>query len=157
MIVTIIMGEAKRRKRLNSNYGKVFSLRTESQREEHISKMMNEFIDQFETQFKALAEADSIPDNFSSITSEIKNWFQQELAKYDPSDHTMLSETLLFVCAEMNDSFEMNPLTMVCFVDALSPYLSLERRQKLANLKAGILADFAADSSLPTQELVQET
>ncbi len=128
MIVTIIMGEAKRRKKLKSNYGQVFSLRTESQREEHISKILNEFADQFETQFKALAIADSIPDNFSSITYEIKNWFQQKLVKYDPGDHEIIAGSLLFVCAEMNDTFEMNALTMVCFVDALSSYLSLESR-----------------------------
>ncbi len=83
MIRTVIMGEAKRRKKLNYNYGKVFSLRNESQREEQISKITNEFMEQFEGQFKALAEADSLTDNFSSITSEIKNWFQQKLTKYE--------------------------------------------------------------------------
>lgn len=67
MIRTVIMGEAKRRKRLNSNYGKVFSLRNESQIKEHITKILNEFMVQFETEFKVLTNADSIPDDFSFL------------------------------------------------------------------------------------------
>ena len=147
MIVTIIMGEAKRRKKLKSNYGQVLSLRTQSQRDEHISKILKSFMEEFETRFKVLSQADSIPDDFPNLNSEISDWFQQKLTKYDPSDHRLIAESLLFVCADMNDNFEMNPLTMVCFVDAFSPYLPPERSQRLAQVKTDILADFAVDSS----------
>ena len=81
---------------------------------------------------------------------------QDKLAKYDPSEHPLIADSLLFVCAEMNDFFEMNPLTYVYFVDAFSPYLSPERRQRLAKIKTDILAGFDDGESAAKPKLVQD-
>ena len=54
------MGEAKRRKQLDSQYGSVPSLTSQNQKQKHIDRIIGELSPQFGDEIKDIAAAESI-------------------------------------------------------------------------------------------------
>ncbi len=72
------MGEASRRQKLDPNYGKVPALRTQSLKYKHTAKILQELIEQFQVEFIELYNAETVPENYQTITgvciAEEKFW-----------------------------------------------------------------------------------
>ncbi len=141
------MGEAKRRKKLNSaNYGKVFFLKTEEQKIQHAKKMMNDFQENFKKEFLVLASAKFLPDNYYSIVSDISSWFQNRFAHYTDSDSDFIASTLLYSGLEFDVTASISSIFSVCLIDVLYPYLSPEIQTLVKKSKEDILVSLVQEA-----------
>jgi hypothetical protein len=54
------MGEAKRRKKLDSIYGQIPSLTSVNQKQKHVDLILDQLFSQFDTELKQIAKAESM-------------------------------------------------------------------------------------------------
>ena len=141
------MGEAKRRKKLDSaNYGQVFSLKTKEQKIQHAKKIINDFQEKFEQEFLILASAKFLPDNYYSIVSNISSWFQKRFANYTAPDCGFIALTLLYSSLEFNINAPISSIFSVCLIDVLYPYLSPEDQTLVKKSKEDILVSLVQEA-----------
>ena len=88
------MGEAKRRKKLDPNYGKIRFLKTLGQQQKHCEQFVSDVYFKCEPQIKFLIKAEKIPDNYQQIRAQISEWIEKRLSKYCESDRETLALAL---------------------------------------------------------------
>ena len=142
------MGEAKRRKKLDSSYGKVPYLRISGYQEKHFQKVIDDLHSQCESELKTLTAAKKIPDNYQQIRSQLARCLENLLSKYREEDREMIASYIFLVFSQISEDYDLSPITIVCFWGILKSYLSLELYEKLADYMENIIARFSAESEL---------
>lgn len=99
------MGQAKRRKQNNPDYGKVFDLSSTAAKLQHSELVVKEMFTTFNTEFKTLVSSKTFPDNYQSICNRITVWFEQKVLKYQPRDRQYIAQFVIGLAAEVGDEF----------------------------------------------------
>ena len=139
------MGEARRRKKLDSDYGKIRSLKTVGQQQKHVEQFVGDVYLKCEPQIKVLIKAEKIPDNYQKIRDQLFNWIENRLSRYSESDRQTMAISLFVFCSEMFDNGGVSPLILICFMDVLKPYLSSEVHEAIVKRTANIVELFNAE------------
>ncbi len=134
------MGEAKRRKQLDSNYGKIHFLATPAEKDKHIKKIIHELFSQFKSELTELITAETIPENYDAIQEKLAAWLSHKLSDYHPCDRTAIANALILYCGEMSAEYDCSPVLFMCFVDMTSPHLPEEERQKITKILENLTA-----------------
>ena len=138
------MGEAKRRKQLDSNYGRVPSLTSQSQKEKHVDRIIDELSQQFKDEIKEIATAESIIEPYHRYCQSMSAWINRRLATYQPGDRTLIASSIMICYAEIAMKYESSPLLIKLFFDVLKPLLSSETRQRIEAIANKITAEMAS-------------
>ena len=127
------MGEAARRKKLDPNYGKVPSLSTKARKEEHSDKIFYDFIVYFSLEFKNLLKAKTVPENYQTITEQVKLWVESQLLTYGKSDRVYLAKSIFYTLVTVEEHISISPLAMSCLFKAVKEYFPAKELQGLLN------------------------
>ena len=138
------MGEAKRRKQLDSNYGRVHFLTSQSQKQKHVERIIDELSEQFKDEIKKIAAAESIIEPYDRYCQLISAWINRRLAIYQPDDRTLIANSIMIFHAEFAMKYESSPLLIKLFFDVLKPLLSSETRQRIEAIANKITAEMAS-------------
>ncbi len=138
------MGEAKRRKKLDSSYGQIPLLTSQSQKEKHVNLIIDSLSIQFETELKKIASAESIIEEYDIIKNQIYLWLNEKLQPYREEDRTLIASSIMACYAEIVQEYEASPLLLKLFFEVLEPLLSEEKRTKIKNVVKKIETDLAA-------------
>ncbi len=125
------MGEASRRQKLDPNYGKVPDLRTQSLKYKHTAKILRELIKQFQVEFIELYNAETVPENYQTITEEVRLWFNNKLSTYREPDRPYLAKYLFYMLEEVEEYVSLNPLAISCLFKAVKDYFAPSSLQAL--------------------------
>ena len=128
------MGEAARRKKLDPNYGKVISLSTRSLREKHSGDIFYELIKQFPQAFKVVFKTSDVPDNYQTVTEEIRLWLYNKLSIYQAADQAELAKLLFATMVGVGDELSLNPLAVSCMFKAVKDYFTPDELQSLLDI-----------------------
>ena len=128
------MGEAARRKKLDPHYGKVTSLSTPSMKEKHSGEIFYELIKQFPQAFKHLFKTSDVPDNYQTVTEEIRLWLHNKLSIYRPTDQVDLAKLLFSTMVGVGDELSLNPLAISCMFKAVQDYFTPDELQSLLDV-----------------------
>ena len=128
------MGEASRRKKLDPNYGKVPSLSTQSMKEKHSGDIFYELIKQFPQAFKVLFKTSEVPENYHTVTEEIRLWLYNKLSIYKPADRAELAKSLFTTMVGVADELSLNPLAISCITKAVKDYFTPDELQSLLDV-----------------------
>ena len=139
------MGEAKRRKKLNSSYGKVPSLKTLGAKEKYFGQLLDDLHSQCESEIRTLTGAQKIPDDYEEIRDRLGSWVKNRLSKYREEDRKTIANNLLFFCAEMSEEYDSNTIILLCFLDILKSDLSSELSEELVKGMEDILANLEVE------------
>lgn len=139
------MGEAKRRKQLDSTYGNKPSLTSPNQQQKHVDLVINELSHRFTTEIKQIAAADSQPDTYNDCQQEVANWLNLKLQKYREGDRTLIASSIMTVYAEIAMKQETSPLLIKFWFEVLEPYLEKEKRDRIAKIVNKIDREFDRD------------
>ncbi len=139
------MGEAKRRKKLDSSYGKVPLLKTIGQQQKHVERFVDDLYSQCEPEIKTLIKAEKIPDNYQQIRAQLAGWLENRLSKYRESDRQTMAVSLFVFCSEMFDNGGVSPMIIICFLEILKPYLSSEVYKAITERMKNIVASFKSE------------
>ena len=130
------MGQAKRRKQNNPDYGKVFDLSSTSAKLQHCESVVKEMFTTFNTEFKTLVSAKAFPENYQSICDRITLWFEQKVLKYHPRDRQYIAQFILGLAATIGDEFapaspfsegnEVSPALFCCLFQVTRSFLGDE-------------------------------
>lgn len=142
------MGEAKRRKKLDSSYGQVPSLKTSASQEKHVGQIIDELHSQCSSELKTLVVAEQIPDNYKQIRAQLASWVENRFLQYRESDREVIASSLLLFFSEMSHKYDTTPIILICFMEILKPYLSLQLYEKIAEPMEDMLASFKAELEL---------
>ena len=112
------MGEARRRKKLDPDYGKFTSFTTlrDGEQKKHIDLMIEDLYSDNELELKTLSYAEEIPSNYKQIQGKIAEWIEKRLSKYRDSDRKQITLSLLIVFSIMCEKGSINHLTLICFM-----------------------------------------
>ena len=138
------MGESKRRKQLDSNYGTIPLLSSKSQPEKHVNSIIESLSVKFETEIKAIASAESIPDNYMPIKQRINRWLEGILEPYRESDRTLIASSIMACYAQIANEYETSPLLIKCFFEILEPLLPEDNRSLIKNYVQKIEVELGA-------------
>ena len=138
------MGEAKRRKQLDSNYGSVPNLTSQSQKQKHVERIIDELSQQFKGEIKEIAAAESIIESYDRYCQLISAWIEQRLAIYQSEDRTSIASSIMSCYAEITAKYESSPLLIKLFFDVLKPWLAPEKRQRIEAIANKIAADMGS-------------
>ena len=134
------MGEAARRKKLDSSYGKIPRLSTNSLKFKETEKIIQELFKEFKSTLNELMKAESIPETYQSDSEKIKQWVDQRLLKYHEQDRSTLAVAIFAFITSLGSGdlleqlgyrTEISPLLLTCFVKIVKNYLSREESEKL--------------------------
>ena len=128
------MGEASRRKKLDPNYGKVTSLSTPSIKEKHSAKIFLELMEQFPQAFKILFKTSDIPEDYQTVTEEIRLWLHNKLSIYKPADQAELAKLLFTTMVGVAEELSLNPLAISCMFKAVKDYFTPDELQSLLDV-----------------------
>ncbi|MEL6495786.1 MAG: hypothetical protein AAFQ41_11805 [Cyanobacteria bacterium J06623_7] len=137
------MGEAKRRKQLDQDYGKVPSLSSQGQQQKHIESIMQELSQQFSQEIKDIAAAESIIEPYESYCDAISAWIEKRLAIYQADDRSLIASSIMTCYAEIAMKYESSPLLIKLFFDVLKPLLAPEKQQRIEAIANKITVEMA--------------
>ena len=118
------MGAASRRKKLDPNYGTISSLPTQSMKYKHSKKIFSELIKQFQVEFIELYNAETVPENYQTVTEEVRLWFNNKLLTYREPDRPYLAKYLFYMLEEVEEYVSLNPLAISCLFKAAKDYFA---------------------------------
>ena len=104
------VGEAKRRKAKDKDYGKYINLDDQSVRERHLDSVMTDLFTTFTTEIRTLMLAESPPDNFQSICSRMETWVKSRLAKYREGDRDDIIVCLVVIFYELHTKYTVGDM-----------------------------------------------
>ena len=128
------MGEASRRQKLDPNYGKVPDLRTPSLKEKHSGEIFLELIKQFPQAFNYLFKTSEVPENYQTVTEEIRLWLYNKLSIYKPADQADLAKLLFTTMVGVREELSLNPLSISCITLAVKDYFTQSELQSLLDV-----------------------
>ncbi len=117
------MGEARRRKKLDSNYGKLPSLKISGGRDRHINKILDDLYSQCESELKTLINAKKTPDNYQLLRDSIAGCLENIMSKYREEDREIIAHYIVSVFSTMSENYNLNPIGVLCLVEILKSYL----------------------------------
>ena len=136
------MGEAKRRKTLDSTYGSVPLLTSPSQQQKHVNLIIDELSNNFATEIKQIAAAESMIDSYDRYRQEVSTWLHSKLQSYREQDRTLIASSIMTVYAEIAMQHETSPLLIKFWFEVLEPFLSVEKRDRIKAIVDKIDAEF---------------
>lgn len=136
------MGEAKRRKNLDVDYGNVPSLTSPNQRQKHVDLIVDELSKKFAAEIKQIAAAESMIDAYDQHKKSVSNWLTSKLESYRQSDRTMIASSIMTVYAEIAMEYETSPLLIKFWYEVLESFLSPETRDRIEVIVNKINAEF---------------
>lgn len=136
------MGEAKRRKKLDTSYGNVPSLTSPSQQQKHVDLIVDQLSQEFVSEIKQIAAAESMFDSYDSYKQSVSSWLQLKLESYRQSDRILLASSIMTVYAEIAMQYETSPLLIKFWYEVLESFLSEEAREKIKAIVDKINAEF---------------
>ena len=107
---------------------------------------MNDFHAEFKKEFLAFGSAKFIPENYSSVVSDMASWLQNNFANYSDSDSGFIALTLLYSGLEFNIEASTSPVFSLCLIDVLSTYLSSEDQTLLKESREDILISLVQEA-----------
>ncbi|MEO1341302.1 MAG: hypothetical protein AAFV28_09210, partial [Cyanobacteria bacterium J06635_13] len=116
------MGEARRRRQLDSEYGSVPSLTSQSQKQKHVDRLINELSEQFSREIKEIAAAETMVEVYDRYRQSISAWIEQRLARYQAKDRVFIASSVMTFYAEIAMKYESSPLLIKLFFDVLKPF-----------------------------------
>ncbi len=119
------MGEARRRKKRDSNYGKLKSLITSKDCVQFIDRIVDDLYSECKSELKALFSAENIPDNYRQIRAQLSEWMKNKFSEYRDSDYEAMAIILMKLFSEMFEQEKFNHIAFMCFIEILKPYLPL--------------------------------
>ena len=125
------MGEARRRKKLDSSYGKFTSLTTLEAQKKHYQEILDELKSQCGSEMKTLFLAEEIPDNYQQIQAQIAEWIKKRFSKYRESDHATLALALLVFFSATWEKGENSDVMFLCFLEIFKLYLPSSAHEKI--------------------------
>ena len=140
------MGEAKRRKKLDSTYGSIPLLNSPSQKQKHVDLIIDALSSQFETELKQIASAESIIEHYDRYKDEISDWLNLRLKSYREQDRTLIASSIMTCYAEIAMEYEASPLLIKFFFEILEPLLSEDKSRKIASIVRKIEAELTQSS-----------
>ena len=146
------MGEAKRRKKLDSTYGKFLNL-SSTAKEKHSESVLEELFTTFGSELKTLILAQTLPDNFQSICERMTDWFQHKLLRYRPLDRDYILKFILNMSATLGEEFtvkekssnqesDVSPILFFCIFQATRNCLTDEALLELKSRLENTLKEF---------------
>ena len=150
------MGEASRRQKLDPNYGKVPSLATPSQKYKHSEIIFQELIEQFQVEFTHLFNAKTVPENYQTVTEQVRLWFKDKLLTYREPDRVYLAKYVFFMLVEMEEHVSFSPLAISCIFKAVKDYFSPSEIQGLLNRFEGELPTAQYFTTDPCEQFAYE-
>ena len=127
------MGEARRRKKLDSSYGKVPSLKTLGAREKHFGQFVENLSSECKSEMRTLLAAKKMPDDYEQIRGRVASWIENRILKYSESEREKIANFVLVFFTEISEKNDSSVLILLCLMEILAPYLSLELSEKLAD------------------------
>ncbi len=133
------MGEAARRKKLDSSYGKISRLSTNIMKFEEAEKIIEELFKEFKLTISKFMRAQSIPENYQSDSDKIQQWVDKKLLKYHEQDRSILAGAIFSLIVslasddlvdEFGNSIKGTPLLLMCFVKIFKNYFNREKSQQ---------------------------
>ncbi|MEL6929573.1 MAG: hypothetical protein AAFO95_13170 [Cyanobacteria bacterium J06600_6] len=140
------MGEAKRRKQLDQDYGRIPALNSQNQKQQHVDRIIDRLSAQFRQEIKEIAAAESIIEPYDRYCKSMSDWINQQLATYQPEDQTLIASSIMTCYAEIAMKYESSPLLIKFFFDVLKSLLSPEKHQQLAKIADKITAEMSSAS-----------
>ena len=137
------MGEAKRRKKLDVDYGSVPSLTTHNQQQKHVDLIVDELSKKFAIEIEQIASAESMIDSYESNKQSVSNWLHSKLELYRQSDRTLIASSIMTVYAEIAMQYETSPLLIKFWYEILESWLSQEKRDRIGVIVKKIDAEFS--------------
>ena len=151
------MGEAARRKKLDPSYGKVTSLSTRSMKEKHSGDIFYELIKQFPQAFKVLFKTSEVPENYHTVTEEIRLWLHNQLSIYKPADQAELAQLLFTTMVGVADELSLNPLAISCITKAVKDYFTPDELKSLLDVvEKQLKRSSQSDSAAPCIKFAHE-
>jgi len=135
------MGEAKRRKQFDRNYGTIPSLSSPDQKQKHVDRLIDRLSTEFKQEIKEVAAAETIIEPYDRYCQSMSEWCEQQLATYQPEDRTLIASSVMTCYAEIAMKYESSPLLIKLFFDVLKPHLSPEKHQQLEAIAKKIEAE----------------
>ena len=136
------MGEAKRRKQRDANYGSVPSLTSASQQQKHVDLIIDQLSQTFVKEIKQIAAAESMIDSYDSYKQLISDWLNKKLELYRASDRLLLASSIMTVYAEIAMQYEASPLLIKFWYEILEADLAPEKRERIEIIVKKIDAEF---------------
>lgn len=140
------MGEAKRRKKLDSTYGNIPLLNSTNQQQKHIDLIIDSLSSQFDTEIKQIASAESIIEQYHPYKDKISTWINQKLQPYRERDRTLIASSIMTCYAELTMKYEASPLLIKFFFEILQPLLSEDKSRRIASIVQKIEAELTKSS-----------
>ncbi len=140
------MGEAKRRKKLDSTYGNIPLLNSTNQQQKHIDLIIDSLSSQFDTEIKQIASAESIIEQYHPYKDKISTWINQKLQPYRERDRTLIASSIMTCYAELTMKYEASPLLIKFFFEILQPLLSEDKSRRIATIVQKIEAELTTTS-----------
>lgn len=140
------MGEAKRRKKLDSTYGNIPLLNSTNQQQKHIDLIIDSLSSQFDTEIKQIASAESIIEQYHPYKDKIWTWINQKLQPYRERDRTLIASSIMTCYAELTMKYEASPLLIKFFFEILQPLLSEDKSRRIATIVQKIEAELTTTS-----------
>ena len=125
------MGEARRRKKLDSSYGKFTSLTTFEEEKRHYQEILDELHSQCEPEMKTLFLAEEIPENYQQIRAQIAEWIEKRLSKYRESDREILGSALSMFFLKTWEKEEISDVMFMCLMEILKLYLPSPAKEEI--------------------------
>jgi hypothetical protein len=125
------MGEASRRRKLDPSYGKVTSLRTPSLKNQHSEKIFHELLKQFQVEFYHLFNAETVPENYQTVTEQVRLWLKDKLLIYRESDRAYIAKFIFYLIVGGGEKANINPLATSCIFKAVKDYFTPDELQSL--------------------------
>ena len=136
------MGEAKRRKQLDTSYGSIPSLTSVSQQQKHVDSIVDRLSQEFVSEIKQIAAAESMIDSYDSYKKSVSHWLQLKLEPYRQKDRTMIASSIMTVYAEIAMQYETSPLLIKFWYEVLESFLSEETKDRIKVIVDKINSEF---------------
>ncbi len=129
------MGEARRRKKLDPNYGegKVLSLKTLGAHGKYMEEVLDDLHSECKSEMQTLMVAKKIPDDYQKIRDQLASWLENRISKYSDVEREMIAHYLLIFCDEISEDDNASPI-MICFLDIIKSYLPLKLSKKIEDI-----------------------
>ena len=123
------MVEASRRQKLDPNYGKVPELSTPSLKYKHAEKIFSELMEQFQVEFNALFIAETVPENYQTVTEQVRLWLNNKLSTYREPDRAELAKLIFLALVVVQEDVSFSLLAVSCIFKAVKDYLTPDEIQ----------------------------
>jgi hypothetical protein len=125
------MGEAKRRRQLDPNYGKIHRLSNDAVKTQQAELVIKELFTYFSVELKTLMIATSFPNNYLEFTERVKRWLTLRLSRYTPQDRSCIAQFIFALITNLEDGIitdsydrehPVSPLIICCFLRVTKNY-----------------------------------